>query len=91
MASSAVLEHSFQFVAQGIQALNPPFDGGQVRFGCLVSEFAGLVRVVLQREQRSDCVYFKSELARMSDERKALEVLASVEPPLILPASGRGE
>ncbi|RCW77720.1 hypothetical protein C7476_13927 [Phyllobacterium bourgognense] len=57
---SAPFDHQFQFTLERVEAAYPMLDVDQPLFGNLVRRSAGLIGIILQREQCADCIDFET-------------------------------
>lgn len=78
LAACASREHLLQLGAEGAKAFEAPLDLGQVSASDPIGCFAGLMRVVLQRQQLANGVDLKTKLAGMPDEAKPLRGYCSI-------------
>jgi hypothetical protein len=70
----ASLDHQFEFDLQSRQTSNTLLDLDEARLGDTVCRRAGLMRIVLEYQQRANGIDIEAQFASMPDERKAAEV-----------------
>jgi len=83
------LDHSPQLRSDGTERCDAPFDLVKTGFGDPVGCVAGLVRMVLERQESPDRFQVEAELTGMSDEGKPWHGVAAVSPLLSFGARRR--
>ena len=90
-AMRAMGHHLFQLATQGLQLRNAPVHRVQLSPGNTVGCRAGLVRVILQRQQIADRLERKAKVARMADEGQPRQRGRRVQPLVAVAARGRAQ
>ena len=62
--------------------------GSEMFCGEHIGPIAGTLRLIRQAQQRADCLYRKTELARVLDKGQPPDGIRSVEPPITLGTRG---
>ena len=81
-ATPAALDHLLELRLQGLQAANAPVHVLEMAAGDHIDLGAGLLRRVLQVQQRAGGIEAEAEFARMPDERQTRDIALRIETPV---------
>ncbi len=89
LAMAATLDHHAKLDLQGVEAVDALLHLRQPGARNGVGRAARLVRIILQGQERADCLDFESQFARVADEGQAPQIAGIERPPVALSARRR--